>query len=207
MKKKSIIAGYKNNQALEYILRQNPLFMKTLQLLKETGLEDGWISGGLIRNTVWNYLHGYELNKNLSDIDIVYYHNTIEDIIDDTELDGYKVEFRNQAFMYKWYEQNYGIKIPKFKSVEESFPLWSDTCNSIIVRFDENDSFEIKTANGLIDLLSGIIRPKIDRTTLCGLPKSDYYKRLQKWDIFNQYPNICVKNHNNQIIHSITNEI
>jgi len=174
--------------------------MKALHLLKDAELSDGWISGGLIRNTVWNWLHGYDLNKNIADIDIVYCHSTIEDAINDTTLDGYLVEFRNQAFMSEWYNKTYGVKIPKFESVEQAFPLWSDTCNVILVRLVGGNLFEIKAPNGVNDLLSGIIRPRRERMELYGLPELDYYKRLKKWDIFNEYPYIHVCNSNNEII-------
>lgn len=77
-----------------------------------------YIAAGILSQTVWNHLHGFESDANIKDIDLVYfdpdtsyeaedkYIQRGKDLFGDLQVD---VEIRNQARVYLWYEDHFGI--------------------------------------------------------------------------------------------------
>jgi hypothetical protein len=51
-----------------------PLLMALSRTIATFTIADCWIGGGVIRNTVWDYLHGYPVRvATASDVDVVYW--------------------------------------------------------------------------------------------------------------------------------------
>ncbi|MDF2881283.1 MAG: hypothetical protein K0R54_1840 [Clostridiaceae bacterium] len=174
------------------IIKANKTIMNTLSIMESLNLSDCWLTGGAIRCAVWNWIHNYESDRNLKDLDIVYYSKEKIKIEHDGKfVNSVPMEFTNQAFIHEWYEKKYGINLKPLVSVEDGLYLWSDSCNSILLR-RINGGLEIKSLTGLSDLCNGIIRPIKERYEKYGLPASDYYKRLEKWDVINNYPKIKI---------------
>jgi len=176
----------------EEIIMANNTIVTVLDIIESLNLPDCWLTGGAIRCAVWNWIHGYETNKNIKDLDIVYCSSKKIIVEQDGKLiNGIPMEFKNQAFIHEWYEKIYGIQLKPLESVESGFYLWSDSCNSILLRRN-NGKLEVKSLTGLSDLCNGIIRPIKERNKKYGLPNSDYIKRLKKWDVVSNYPKIEV---------------
>ena len=62
-----------NKIKLIEIMQQQPWLMDALKSVRDLQLPDWYIAAGAIRNTVWNYLHGYPTTHNQKDVDVVYF--------------------------------------------------------------------------------------------------------------------------------------
>jgi hypothetical protein len=61
-------------QALESIVRSNPVVAGVLDQLPALNLGSWYIGAGGVAGTVWNHLHGYAPTHGIKDYDIVYFH-------------------------------------------------------------------------------------------------------------------------------------
>ncbi|MDP3487559.1 MAG: nucleotidyltransferase family protein, partial [Bacillota bacterium] len=61
------------DKRLREIIRQDCRLMTILQAAQEVNLPEWYIGAGVIRNTVWDYLHGYPGKSPLRDIDLAYF--------------------------------------------------------------------------------------------------------------------------------------
>ena len=59
---------------LKEIIRKEKWLMNLLVSVRELGLPDWYLAAGVIRNTVWDVLHGYKKHTPLNDIDVVYFY-------------------------------------------------------------------------------------------------------------------------------------
>lgn len=58
-----------DDDLVQRILRSDDWFMSVLRAARTTDLPDWFIGAGAIRNTVWDYLHGYTVPTPLADVD------------------------------------------------------------------------------------------------------------------------------------------
>lgn len=172
------------------IILSSDLICDVLKLMETLKLPDCWLTGGVIRCTIWNYLHSYDLNKNIKDIDILYYSKSPIFTDKNMYIKNIPVEFENQAYIHNWYNEAYDLNLSPLTSVEDGLKFWSDSCSSILMRLN-NGTLELKTLMGLEDILNGIIRPTTQRYEY-GLSSNDYFNRLEKWKVSEQYPNIKI---------------
>ena len=58
---------------LEEILFKNETLKEVLRRLEKSNLKNYYVGAGCINQTVFNYLHGFKIDDNINDYDIVYY--------------------------------------------------------------------------------------------------------------------------------------
>src|SRR5919201_6845633 len=61
------------NDTVQRILRSNEWLMSVLHAARAVDLPDWFVGAGAIRNTVWDYLHGYTMPTPLADVDVVFF--------------------------------------------------------------------------------------------------------------------------------------
>lgn len=169
---------------LEKILRKNNTLMKILEVLEKDSIKNYYVGAGAINQTVFNYLHGYDIDYGIKDYDIVYYDKDVsyesEDIVIKRLEDKFKdldvcVDIKNQARVYIWYYEKYGIKRVPYTSVEDAIASWGATITCVGVRL-ENDKIVVCAPYGLNDIFGMVIRPvKRDFT------KEAYDERADRW--------------------------
>ena len=169
---------------LEEILRKNTKLMKMLEILENDGIKNYYVGAGAINQTVFNYLHGFNIDYGIKDYDIVYYDEDTsyesEDIIIKRLEDKFKdldvcVDIKNQARVYIWYYEKYGIKKEQYKSVEDAIASWGATITCIGVRL-ENGKLKVCAPYGLNDIFGMVIRPVKREFT-----KKAYDERADRW--------------------------
>ena len=169
---------------LEEILRKNTKLMKMLEILENDGIKNYYVGAGAINQTVFNYLHGFNIDYGIKDYDIVYYDEDTsyesEDIIIKRLEDKFKdldvcVDIKNQARVYIWYYEKYGIKKEQYKSVEDTIASWGATITCIGVRL-ENGKLKVCAPYGLNDIFGMVIRPVKREFT-----KKAYDERADRW--------------------------
>ena len=169
---------------LEEILFKNETLKEVLRRLEKSNLKKYYVGAGCINQTVFNYLHGFKIDDNINDYDIVYYDEDtsyekedivikyVEDLLSDLNI---KLDIKNEARVHIWYNEKYGKNIKPYKSVEDAIARWGTTITCIGVRL-ENNKLIVTAPYGLNDLFNMIIRPvKID------FKEEDYLKKVNKW--------------------------
>ena len=169
---------------LEEILSKNTKLMEILKILDNDGIKNYYVGAGCINQTVFNYLHGYNIDYGIKDYDIVYYDEDIsydsEDIVIKRLENKFKnldviVDIKNQARVHIWYYEKYGVKRIPYTSVEDAIASWGATITCIGVRL-ENGKLVVCAPYGLNDIFDMVIRPVKREFT-----KKWYDERAERW--------------------------
>ena len=175
-----------NKQLEEFkkIILSNEKIVFILKKLQEYNLEDYYLGAGCISQTFFNYYHGYNLEKNINDYDIVYFDNDLsyekeDKIIKDITFllrnIDVQLDIKNQARVHLWSLKSLGRQIKQINSLEQAVRGWGTTVTCIGIRL-KNDDLEIFAPYGLNDLFDMNIVPLKDN-----IPKEEYLKKVKKW--------------------------
>ena len=67
------LTNLKHENQFISILRNTPWFMEALMTVRRLNLTSWCIGAGILRNIVWDHLHGYDIPCQLNDIDVAYF--------------------------------------------------------------------------------------------------------------------------------------
>ena len=180
-------------KVLKKIIKKNKILMEILTVLEKLDIDDCFVAAGAINQTVFNYLHGYEIDKNINDYDIVYFDSDSsyekEDIvikkIENALLHlNVKIDIKNQARVHLWYGKKFGHEIQANKSVYNAINKWGTTVTCIGVRL-KNNKLIVYAPFGLNDLFKMIIRPNKENYI-----KRDYDEKAKRWK--NNWPKLTI---------------
>ncbi|MGP4076152.1 nucleotidyltransferase family protein [Halobacillus sp. K22] len=172
------------NELLE-IIQEHP-YIQELFDVTDQYLEDYYIGAGVITQTVWNKVHGFELTYGIGDADIIYF-NSIEKPSREQETKTeakirkalphfpFTIDVTNEALVHHWYEQKFNKKIAPYQSAEEAIDTWPTTASAIGVKRVEGE-YRVYAPFGLEDLFKGIVRPN-----KILIPKEVYKNKAAKW--------------------------
>lgn len=153
-----------SSSALLDIICSVPEINRVFDEIERLRLNNAYIAGGVITQIVWNNLHGFPLLHNIKDIDIVYFdmHTKVSDKrleinIMEAVGGGVKIDVTNQAFIHRWFKDEYGVITPPLVSAEDGIATWLPAF-SIGVQRTEN-VYYIYAPFGLNDLFKMIVRP------------------------------------------------
>ena len=174
------------------IIENEAWLIDILKEIRELKLNDWYVAAGSIRNTIWNVLHGFSSNKNLKDIDIVYFDKSNLSKEKEQEIELI-LKLKNPKFIFFFINQarkhsiHPGLKI---NSSCESIDYWSETPTCIGVRLEENNKLTICAPHGLHDLMNLIVQP-------IPKPYQDlelYKKRIEQKKWKNIWPRLKIVN-------------
>jgi hypothetical protein len=144
-------------------LASQPDIMSSLRPVAALGIEDCWVGAGLIRNAIWDRLHGRAVGAwAQTDVDVVYCDHRDARVDRDLLIENYLIEqfphipwsVHNQARMH---DRNGD---PPYRSTEDAIRCWPETATAIAARV-LNDSVEVISPHGVDDLLGMIVRPSL----------------------------------------------
>ena len=156
-------------QALDGIIRAQPMLMSVLHELRAMALPDHLLVAGAIYNSVWNALTGRDALTGINDIDVVYFDPT--DLGWDAEDAVIKlldqrfsalpvpVQARNQARVHLWFEDKFGSPFAPLASSAEMLGRYASTTHAVGVRLTQAGTLDIVAPFGLDDLFSFRIVP------------------------------------------------
>lgn len=169
---------------LKNIIFQNKRLSEILSILQGSNLQNYYVSSGCINQTIFNYYHGYDLNKGIEDIDIIYYDKDIS-IEKEEKTRQYlnslfinmdiSFDIINEARTHLWFKKDYGYNIEPYQSVEEAISTFGATVSCIGVRLEKGE-FIVYAPYGLNDLFKMVIRP-----TKNIFGKEKYEQKAMKW--------------------------
>jgi uncharacterized protein len=148
--------------------------LKSVRCLPENKF---WVAAGCIRNRVWDYLHDYEKNTPLNDVDVIYYDNT--DLSEDSEkrieslLSSYLPDIpwsvKNQARMHTI------ANCLQYKSIDDAMRGWPETATAVALRLTDNSNIDIIAPYGLDDLFHLMVKP-----TPCSKDKTNVFRERMR---------------------------
>ena len=182
-------------QELTHIIRSNPWFMRVLKTVRYCNPPDWLVGAGVIRNVVWDHLHGFQEPTPLADVDVIFF--DADDLSPERDrtvqkelaahLPDISWEATNQAAVHVWFEGVFGFPVPPFRSSEEAVSTWPETATSVAVRLLANDELYVVAPCGLADLFGMVLRRNPRRVT-----RELFYQRLQAKRITEKWPRVQV---------------
>ena len=171
-------------EALEAIVRTNPVVCRALDRLPRLGLPSWYLGAGGITQTVWNHLHGLDPTHGIRDYDVVFHDPA--DLTEATErriepdvtaLVGgdVRLDVTNEARVHLSYERRFGRPLAPYRSAEHAISTWPTTASSVGVRADGGD-FVVCAPFGLADLYAMVVRAN---TAL--VDRSVYEAKAERW--------------------------
>lgn len=183
------------DERLREIIRQDSRLMTILQAAREVNLPEWYIGAGVIRNTVWDHLHGYPGKSLMRDIDLAYFDGrdlsdrlgkeaelVLSKLVPDVEWDVV-----NQAGVHLWYKNSFGHEVEPLHSCEGGIDTWPETATCVAVRLLEDGMIQIYAPYGLDDLFNIVLRRNPVRVS-----EERFRERYLNKRIKEKWPNVTI---------------
>ena len=179
-----------NEVQLRQLIQQNEQMMTILRTVRRCNPPDWLVGAGVIRNLVWDHLHGYSQPTPPRDIDVAFFDASNLSPEQDTAvtvqlsslLPTVEWEATNQAAVHLWYADHFGKTVPPFTSTAEAIATWPETATCTAVHLLPDNSLQIVAPFGLDDLFQMILRRNPARVSQAQFQQRLRDKRIrQKW--------------------------
>ncbi len=148
---------------LTRVVRATPWLLEVLHVIATDAPPKSYAAAGVIRNTVWDVLHGRHGAEPTGDIDVVYYDPACQRVTLEQRLKRrlpqYRWEVTNQATVHLWQSAKLGSPVEPYPSLAAALRSWPETATCVAVALGENGGLEVVAPFGLTDLFSMIVRP------------------------------------------------
>ena len=139
-----------SKQLLLQIVLENQVVKNVLDSAGGLKLPNWYVGAGCIAQTVWNKYHEYDLTKDITDIDLVYFDdNDLSYEAEDKIINAAKLKFsgipisidvKNQARVHLWYNKHFNYDIAPYSSIEDAICVYSPPI-SFTISFKKSISF------------------------------------------------------------------
>lgn len=169
--------------------------MTILRTVRRCDPPDWLVGAGLLRNLVWDHLHGYSQPTPPRDVDVAFFDPAELSPGQDAKvtvqlaviLPDVAWEATNQAAVHLWYAEQYGKTVPPLTSSAAAVATWPETATCTAVRLLPDDSLQIVAPLGLEDLFQMILRRNPARVS-----PEQFRQRLQDKKIQQKWPLVKV---------------
>ena len=178
--------GVLTNVAIRKVIRESPLLVPVLDILRKRTEQEFWLGAGAVVQTVWNHRFGFEPLHGIDDLDIVWFDPddlteggeaaAATDLRADLAPLPLRVDAKNQARVHLWYQGKFGYTIPAVTSMTDALERWPTMATAVALRLDSGGGIEILAPFGLEDLWGGVVRPNKRQIT-----QEIYEAKIQKW--------------------------
>jgi hypothetical protein len=163
------------NQHILNIIKSDSRVKSIVQTIRMFEFEQLMMTGGSLRNAVWNYLHNYKEDYELEDCDIIFYNSSNNSKFYEEYI---KSELKHLNSNINWSVKNQARMHVRnghkpYKGIYEALSTFPETCSAIAV----DGNWNVVSPYGLTDLLNLTVAP----TQFCIDNEIEiYYKRLSK---------------------------
>ena len=179
---------------LEEMVSSYPLLMRALHAARAVDAPDWLIGAGVIRDLVWDSLHG-RLPEPPKDVDLVFFDPCALEEEREREIRAALVDeapeilwdVNNQARVHLWYEDAIGVPCAPLRSSADGVATWPETASAIAVRLTSDDRIEVTAPLGLDDLFGLVCRRNPARVTL-----EEYRRRVHRKRVAERWPLVTV---------------
>jgi hypothetical protein len=184
-----------HEEQLRDLVRSHDRLTSLLRLLRDVALPEWAVTAGVIRNVVWDSLHGYDESTPVKDVDVAFYDVRDKSRERDAAIEGTLTralpnipwEVTNQAGVHLWYERKFGHPIPPITSLHDGISRYPETATSVGIRLEANDAITVIAPCGLSDLFGMVLRRNPTQVT------RDYFRqRLRDKRITERWPKVTV---------------
>jgi uncharacterized protein len=142
-------------------LQDQSHIMSLLRAVAALGIADCWVGAGVIRNAVWDHLHGFPIEPSVkSGVDVVFCDHGEASLERDLAIERRLLHdfpdiawsVHNQARMY---ERNGDAP---YYNTEDAIRCWPETATAIAARIFAG-SMQVIAPHGIDDLVHMIVRP------------------------------------------------
>jgi len=177
------------------LVHSSSLLMRALRAARAVDPPDWYIGGGIIREWVWNRLHGFARRAPARDVDLVFFdpmslssdrERRIQDAVT-VQAPDICWDVTNQAGVHLWYPEVFGVELDPLRCAADAVGTWAETATAIGIRLLANDRIEVVAPCGLDDLFGLICRRNPRLITI-----EQYRRRVQNQRIATRWPRVRV---------------
>jgi hypothetical protein len=180
---------------LERLIRGCPWLVRVLEAARDCGPPDWWVGAGVLRDLVWDGLHGGFDPGRVKDVDLAFFdpddfsearEGAVEAALA-ARLPGVRWDAKNQAAVHTWYERVFGYPVPPVASAAGGVATWPETATAVAVRLDRGGALALTAPYGLRDLLTGVCRRNPERVSV-----ERYHERLRAKHVATRWPRVRI---------------
>jgi hypothetical protein len=168
------------------IVLADPTVRAVLDRAPVLGLQDWWLTAGVLFQTVWNQVTGRPAGAGIRDADLFYFDGDTsweaEDAVIRAGADLFAdlpvpVEIRNEARVHLWYAEHFDAPGPAaFRSCTEAIDCFAAVCCSYGLTLDADGSPRVYAPYGYDDLFALVVRPNRRQA-----PRHVYEAKTARW--------------------------
>ena len=172
------------------IVLTNPFIAAVLDRCSDLGLEEWYLTGGCLFQTVWNVEHGFDPARGILDYDVFYFDRTdtsaaaegavatnVARLCGDLPV---KLEARNQARVHVWYEQEFNAPCRELERCEDGIDHFLASSCSFGLRQTATD-LAVYAPYGFSDVFDLVVRPNAVRATGSPALGAVYQAKVERW--------------------------
>jgi hypothetical protein len=171
---------------LEARVRGCRWLLEVLEGVRESGLPDAWVGAGVIRDLVWDGLHGGFDPLSVKDVDVAFFDpSDLSRERDDAAERSLRAlapdlpwQAKNQAAVHTWFARKFGHAVEPLVSLEDAIGTWPETATSVALALRPDDSLRIVAPYGLDDLFEMVLRRNPRRVSLEEFRRQARAKRI-----------------------------
>jgi hypothetical protein len=182
---------------LEELVRSSDWLTAALRAVREVDPPDWLVGGGVLRDLVWDRLHGRAEPGRPRDVDLAFFDPLRLDAGRDAEVEqaledrlaGVPWDAKNQAAVHRWYERVFGTGevVAPIASAADGVGTWPETATAVAVRLLDGDELRVVAPCGLEDLFALVCRRNPRRVSV-----DHYRRRLREKRIAERWPKVTI---------------
>ncbi len=184
-----------HEEALRALVRASPWLMTALRAARSLELPPWCIGAGVLRNLVWDALHGHTEPSPLADLDLVFFDAQDTSPARDAALQarlqqalpGIPWEVTNQAGVHLWFESVFGHAVGPLASLEDAVASWPEYATAVGVRLEADEGLTVIAPLGLDDLFGMVVRRNPRRVSI-----QTYRQRVAQKRYAQRWPDVTV---------------
>jgi hypothetical protein len=177
------------------VISSSSVLMRALRAARTVDPPDWLIGAGVIRDRVWNHLHGLAQPEPSKDVDLAFFnplclesqHESKVQRVVTAEAPDFAWDVTNQAAVHLWYPRVFGVEVDPLTSSADGVATWPETASAVAVRLHADDSIQVVAPHGLDDLFGLICRRNPRRVT-----SEQYRRRVERLRIAERWPNVQI---------------
>ena len=169
------------------IVTADPMVRAVLERAPFLGLEDWWLTAGVLFQTVWNSLTGRPPGTGIRDADLFYFDEDTSWEAEDAAIRAgaelfadlpVPVEIRNEARVHLWYAERFGVPAPRpFRNTCEAVDAFAAVCCSVGLTAGEDGDPRVYAPYDYDDLFQLVLRPNPHSPA----PRHLYETKAKRW--------------------------
>jgi hypothetical protein len=181
---------------LAALVRSSDWLMAALRAVRDVDPPDWLVGGGVLRDLVWDRLHGRAEPGRPRDVDLAFFDPLRLDPGRDAEVErallarlaGVPWDAKNQAAVHRWYGRVFGAgEVAPLGSAADGVGTWPETATAVAVRLLDGDKLQVVAPCGLEDLFGLVCRRNPRRVSV-----AHYRRRVRDKRIADRWPGVRI---------------